>query len=478
MSVRRSAASFGLATVLGHMSQLVWLVAAIRVMPAADFGSVLAAQALYGVLQIVVDIGTNAVGARMAARGELDDERRGEIVRMRLILALLVTPVAVVLGALDVSGSLVATLPFVLALGLFAVLNVWEPYGSGNARPWATYMFARSGVLAVVAGGFLVAGGRFPVVLAGILECLAIVAVMVAFGRAPVAALRLAARARGGPWRSVFLIGWPAFATQSSMAAGTLVLSGSGSPAAAGIFAACVRLLTGVNAINGIVATALYPRLARGSGTASVGDRNVVNVALGLIAILCAGATAVCALVGHQIAVAFLGESTSARVSALVLTMAAALPLGNIFMFTYQMFARSLERETLRPFALGAPATIALGIAAVAVEGAHVDLVAGSLLVGQLITMLALGLRVRRAEPDVAAVTTRSMLTAALVALLALAAVVPGGALPAGAALLALTLVLLLGQRSLARSVAADVGRWRRARASSRTGGDGGREQT
>ena len=50
---------------------------------------------------------------------------------------------------------------------------------------------------------------------------------------------------------------------QTSMAAGTFILSGSGRPAAAGVFAACVRLLTGLNAISGIVATAMYPRLAQ-----------------------------------------------------------------------------------------------------------------------------------------------------------------------------------------------------------------------
>src|SRR5688500_7759726 len=157
MSVRRSAASFGLATVLGHTSQLLWLAAGIRVMPAADFGAVLAAQALYGVLQIFVDIGAGTVGARLAARGELDDRRRGEIVRMRFLFALTAAPIAVVLGLLSISGSLAATLPFALALCLLAVMNVWEPYGSGDPRPWATYTFIRSGLLGGVACAFLIA---------------------------------------------------------------------------------------------------------------------------------------------------------------------------------------------------------------------------------------------------------------------------------------------------------------------------------
>jgi O-antigen/teichoic acid export membrane protein len=446
--VRRSAASFGLATALGHASQLVWLAAGIRVMPAADFGTVLAAQALYAVAQIVVDVGTNAVGARMAARGELDDERRGQILRMRLQLAVGVAPIAIVLGVLQISGSLVATLPFVVALVLFAALNVWEPYGAGDARPWATYMFARSGVLALVACGFLVAGATFPVALAGVLECLAIIAVMAGFRCG--SGLRPALGARGGPWPAVLAVGGPAFTTQSSLAAGTLILSGFGSPATAGIFAACVRLLSGINAINGIVATSLYPRLARGDGE---GDRQVVGAALGLIALLAASATAVCALLGSPIAVAFLGESTRAEVAALVLTMAAALPLGNIVMFTYQMLARGFERATIAPFAVGGPLTLGLGIAAVAIAGARVDLVAASLLTGQIVTMAGLGLRLRRSCPDLAASAARATAVALLVGLLACASLVPGGALPAGLALLALTGVLLVALRPVARAL-------------------------
>lgn len=453
MSVRRSAAVFGVATVLGHLSQFAWLVVGVRVMSPSVFGSVLAAQALYGVLQIVVDIGTNAVGARMAARGELDDEARASVVRMRLLLALAVAPVAATLGVLNVSGSLAATLPFIVALGLFAVLNVWEPYGLGDARPWATYMFARSGVLAVVASAFLVAGSRFPIALAGVLECVAIIAVMTVFRCLPRASIRRALRVRGGQWRSVFLVGWPAFATQSSMAAGTLVLSGSGRLATAGVFAACVRLLTGVNAINGIVATSLYPRLARSATDGSTGDREVVSVALMLIALIGAGATAVCVLFGDVITVALLSTSSHERRAALVLTMASALPLGNIFMFTYQMFARGRERATLVPFAIGAPVTIGLGVAAVAVAGGRVDLVGGSLLLGQLMTMVALGLRVRDCGADIATATTRSMATAVLVGVLACGALVPGFSLVAGLALVLLLAALVVGLWPFARSL-------------------------
>jgi O-antigen/teichoic acid export membrane protein len=240
-------------------------------------------------------------------------------------------------------------------------------------------------------------------------------------------------------------------------------LSGAGSPATAGIFAACVRLLTGINAINGIVATALYPRLARMAGEGSAGDRHLVAVALRLIALVCVAATAVCALFGAPIAVAFLGHSSPAVIAALVLTMAAALPLGNIVMFVYQMFARGHERATLAPFAIGTPATIAFGILAVAIGGAHVDFVAASLLIGQLTTMAALGMRVRARCPDVASVVGRSMAMAVLAVLLACASLLPGGALPAGLVLAAVAGALLTQLWPIAGSLLADMRRGRPA---------------
>src|SRR5436305_9257849 len=178
MSVKRSAATFGAATVLGHASQLVWLAAGSRVMSAEAFGEVLAAQALYAVLQILVDIGTATLGARTTARGELTDRARGELVRIRLALAAGVAPLALVLGALGISGSLRATVPFVAAILLFGIFNVWEPYGRADARPWATYMFLRSALLAGVASGCAVLAQGFPVVLAGVLECTVLIVVM------------------------------------------------------------------------------------------------------------------------------------------------------------------------------------------------------------------------------------------------------------------------------------------------------------
>ncbi len=454
MSVRRSAAIFGAATVMGHASQLVWLAAGSRAMSPDTFGKVLAAQTLYAVLQILVDIGTATLGARTVARGELDDASLGELVRIRMVLVLGVVPVAVGLGVLGISGSLLATAPFVAALVLFGALNVWMPYGAGDARPWATYMFIRSALPAGVATAFVVAGTSFPAPLAGALECLVLVVVMVIFGQRPLAELRLALAARGGPWRAVLAIGSPPVLAQTSMAAGTFILSGSGRPAAAGVFAACVRLLSGLNAINGIVATAMYPRLAQSGRAATTGDTALVTIALQLIALLAAGVTGVCVLAGEAITSAFIGVSTSQAATALVLTTAAALPLGNIIMFSYQLVARGHERDSLLPFGVGAVATIGSGLVAVAAAGPRVDLVAAALVGGQLLAQALLALRLVRRSPELRSVAVQSTVIAAIVVLLACGSLAEVLRAPAGAGLLLIAAAVAWRLAPAARALA------------------------
>jgi len=78
------AARFGGATLAAQAGQIIWLAAGSRAMPRDRFGTILAAQALYGLLQIAVDNGSAWHGARIAAAGALDDDRRGEIFRIRL----------------------------------------------------------------------------------------------------------------------------------------------------------------------------------------------------------------------------------------------------------------------------------------------------------------------------------------------------------------------------------------------------------
>lgn len=436
MSVRRSAMVFGAGTVLGHGSQLVWLAAGSRAMSPETFGTVLAAQSLYAVLQILVDIGTSTLGARIVARGELSDAARGELVRIRMTLVLCVAPIALGLGVLGVSGSLEATVPFVVALVLFGALNLWVPYGGGDARPWASYMFARSAMPAAVATGYVVLGSSFPAWLAGTLECVVLGGAMLLFGQRPLADLRLAFIARGGPWRTVASIGAPPVMAQTSIAAGTFILSGSGSPAAAGVFAACVRLVTGLNAISGIVVTAMYPRLAQSGAGGGTGDAALVTIALRLIAVLGAGVTGICVLGADTITSALIGVSSSRAGAALVLTTAAALPLGNIIMFSYQLVARGHERDALMPFAVGAVATIGCGLGVVAAAGPRVDLVAAALAGGQLLSMGVLALRFILRCPEITRAAVEASIVAAVVTVLACLSLAEPLRVPVGVSLL------------------------------------------
>ena len=129
LSVSRFAVRFGAATALGQLAQVVWLVLGSRTMSRETFGSVLAAQVLYGVLQIVVDNGAAWHGARLAAAGALDDAVRASLVRVRLQLCF---PAALVGLAIAAAGGwqLVApTAPFIVALFLFGHIPVAEQPG-------------------------------------------------------------------------------------------------------------------------------------------------------------------------------------------------------------------------------------------------------------------------------------------------------------------------------------------------------------
>src|SRR5690349_14770255 len=66
-STRRLFAVFGTATVLAQAGQFVWLTIGSRAMDRSAFGTVLAAQAIYGVMQFLVDSGPTYHGARLSA---------------------------------------------------------------------------------------------------------------------------------------------------------------------------------------------------------------------------------------------------------------------------------------------------------------------------------------------------------------------------------------------------------------------------
>jgi O-antigen/teichoic acid export membrane protein len=178
----RFAAVFGSAMAVGQASQLVWLTAGSRVLSPHDFGTVLAAQALYGILQYVVDNGPAFFGARLAAQGRLDDRTRSSLDRLRLEGSAVAAIIAIGLGLAGGQDLLVAVLPFAIALPLFALFGYWEEFGHGRSGPWSAYVVGRSAAPAAAALGFFAANADFPLPLAGVLECGVILSAAVAFG--------------------------------------------------------------------------------------------------------------------------------------------------------------------------------------------------------------------------------------------------------------------------------------------------------
>ncbi|HEX8051724.1 MAG TPA: hypothetical protein VF517_01955 [Thermoleophilaceae bacterium] len=438
LSVPRSAGVFLAATTISHLSQFVWLAAGSRAMSHDDFGAVLAAQVLYAVLQIAIDNGTAQLGAREAARGAMTDLDLGRLVRLRLALTAVAVPAGLAIGA--ASAGLAATAPFMAALLLFALVNVWRPYGQGDPRPWAGYMFGRSVLPAAVASAYALSGGSFPVELAGGLECVVLVVLIAATGQRPLRELRLALRSRGMPWRPVLSIGVPAMLQQASVAAGTIGLSAGGAPRAAGALAACVRLLTGLNALNGIVATAMFPSLAERGGLGA-GVRRVV-LGLRMTTAVAFAATAAVCLVAKPLAQTLLDRTSDAIESALVLTTAGAAGMGTIVMLTYLLVAASGERRVLPAYAAGAGVTLAGVTLVVASGGERVDTIAALLVAGQLTTAAGLVLPVARSLPDYRGPARAALAGAVALAAVAVTAVVTDAAVPAGVVLAAVAVAV------------------------------------
>jgi hypothetical protein len=289
-------------------------------------------------------------------------------------------------------------------------------------------MFVRSVLPAAVASAYVLADGSFPIALAGALECVALLLLIAVTGQRPLRELLLALRNRGARWRPVLTIGVPALLQQGSVAAGTIALSAAGAPRAAGAFAACVRLLTGLNALNGIVATAMFPSLAERGGLGTGARR--VALGLRMTTAVAYAATATACLLAAPIAELLLDRTSDAIEGALVLTTAAAGGMGLTVMLTYLLVAASGERRVLPAYAAGTVLTLGGVAGVVASGGERVDVIAAVLLAGQLTTMAGLVLAVGRALPDY-----RGSTRAAAAAALALAAVA-GAAVVADAAVL------------------------------------------
>jgi O-antigen/teichoic acid export membrane protein len=456
-SPARFAAVFGSAIAIGQASQLVWLTAGSRTMSRSAFGTVLAAQALYGLLQYVVDNGPAFYGARLAAQGGLDDEARGSLDRVRLQAALAAAAVALAIGAAAGASFLTAIAPFALALCLFALFAYWERFGLGESGPWSAYVAGRSGVLALAALGFLAAGARFPLPLVGLLECAVILGAALAFRLRPDHALVLALRARRGPWRKTLVIGFPMIVSQVGIASGTVLLGATGAAASAATLAVSMRLLTGLNQLSGLVVTSLFPRLARHGAEADGGRTGAsVVVAMRIVFALTALANAVLLAAPELVVRLFLNQSDREAEATAMVTLGSAAAAGYLLVLTMVLVARHRESVFLLAYAVGTSLILAGGIAVVAVAPEKSALwMAVALAAGLLAGAAILARRARTELPDLRRPITVAAVGAWIFAGLGAFAAAAPAADPYLAAGLALVGLGLVGSIAAARRRAA-----------------------
>ena len=448
-STRRFATVFGAALVAGQIGQLAWLSIGSRTMSAAAFGTVLAAQALYAVLQLVVEAAATFHGARLAAAETLDERTRADVIGLRLRLALGGVVVMLVVGAAGGVDMCVALAPYAVALALFALFTHWESFGRGSSGPWSTYLVLRGIGLAVVSGCFLATDAVFPLVGAGLLECAAIVSASAAFGFRPLRDLRAGLRARRPPWRSAFAIGLPSVVWQLGLASGTVLLGAAGAPTQAARLGVSVRLLTGVNQLGGVLAAALFPRLAaaRTRAVTSIDDVAIGAVvrfacALGLVA------SALMLMFADAFVELFLDHADQASETTVALVLAAAPATTLLVVLSMILTARRLEAVFFAPFLIGTAAVVAASTAVVVVDPrSPAQWIAGVLAAGQLLTFVLLVPRATAAMPRVRSMRVVGFATVPTALLAASAALVPE--LRLGTAVLELGLAALLALASL-----------------------------
>lgn len=414
-SLRRSSALFAVAVAGSNLSQVGWLIAGARALPGDRFGTVLTAQALYGVLQIIVDNGTSFLGARRSARGALTAEQRQEIVALRLALAMVCVVAGVAITGVGAGRTLEAFAPFAGALLLFAVLNVWEDYGAGRVLPYTAYLLLRSLTLAVVVSAFAIAGADAPLVIGGLCELGAVAIAMLAFRAVALPGRRW--RIDRATLRSTRDIGAPALITQYDFAAPTVIFGVTGHPRAAAVAAVTLRLLSGLQGFNGAVGAAIFPQLARQAKPGPAESRTARRAAAVMVGLSLAGLLVV-AVAAPILVSGFLNSSGAREEAAIVLGMGAAGAAALVMHRGFVFVAWEREHELVRAGLAGAVLVTAGAVAGLALggPGAAVAAAAGFVL-GQMVT---LGLLLRVDVP--ASLRTRADLLLAGVAVLVLPA--------------------------------------------------------
>ena len=246
---------------LGSGLQALALIVLARSVPAASFGAVTAVIALVGFLLVVTGFGMAAFVPRARALGADDDVRAG--LRLNWLSTAVTTPVLLAVTgwwAVEHHAPLAVAL-ICLSLGLErnvdTVLGV--PIADGDARTAATSMVLRRTVSLVV----LVLG-----IVAGVDPVVAYTLGLLAGAVAAQVHVRLRVRDLPGnasavPTRELARRGWPFLVANVAGQARTLdvpLVAAVLSPAAAGLYAAAVKLVQPVLLIPQSLAAVVAPR--------------------------------------------------------------------------------------------------------------------------------------------------------------------------------------------------------------------------
>lgn len=387
-SVRRATGVLGAAIVASNAAQVLWLALGRHAFGARDFGFILAAQSLYGVLQIVLDNGAMWEGARQAAAGTLTSTRRIALVRARFILALLCVATTVIVGTLGDVRVLVASGPFMVALVVFALLNVWEPLGHGRMAPYATYVAGRSAALGLAVLCAAAAGVVLPIVVPGLLECVVIVLAAVV-ARQPRPTVSAHGERLKLPWASIWRIGAPAVVSQYNYAIGTVVLGVTGRAVTAALAGVSIRLVSGLGGVQGALSTAIFPRLARTRRWQRT-DAKLAGIGLAAVVVLAMVGLAVMVMIAPAISAAFLGRHDASAHAALIIAFAGAAGAGVTVQLTFILVAVGGERLILRASAAGAIVLTAGTVIAVVLAAHPAVGVAAAFTAGEAVTALML----------------------------------------------------------------------------------------
>lgn len=443
-SSARTLANVGAGLAVYQVGQVVWVLLASRVLDTRELAAVLTAQAVFNVLFLLVDNGTAYWGARAVAAGELGASERASLVRVRLQLAVLAGVCGLAICWTGGVRTAAAFAPYAGVLVLVALLNVWERWGRGDARPLSVWLCLRGGGLAMLGTAFHLAAADLPVWVPGLLEGAVVLLVAAVFRLSPLRHLRAALRADSGPWRSTTQIGAPALLGQLGLAGSVVMLNAAGPVAAAAVLAVALRVLSGLNNGAALLTGSLFPRLARLRPGQVRGDASQLGglanfMQLSIVAIG-AGSAALGSLAHGPIVRALADVEASVETVALVPVLAATAALGVSVNLTAILVAGHREAEALRATLVGCALTLLASGVVVAVEPVAVEIWMGCAVLGGLIlTAGLLALATRRLSSDEQLAARRGLAGACLVGVLVAPVLVDGSlAAVAGGAQLAL----------------------------------------